>query len=137
MGMDPKLFEQRLRELAQIKPARPPRTAESGREATVTDSVWRNGEQFEIDKDNNPTLSWEIVKLHPQIKPCESCGLEVEDRTVEQKRCEHPVLHWRRRCSGCRFYQHPETGEFSLTSPKEAQGVWTAWLTQSKSRPRK
>jgi len=113
-GMDNEQFVKRLKELAQVKQVKTPANP-AIRMPDEPEPIFRNGEEFVITKDHNPTLTYEIVKLNPIIKDCEDCGKQsVADRTVNRKLYDWPQRHWRLSCSDCRMHQNPETGLFSI-----------------------
>jgi hypothetical protein len=130
--MDPKEFKQRLKEFAelvQIKPAKTPAI----KEPIESDSIWRDGEEIVIDKDNNETLNWAVKKLHDRTEACPDCDLIVINRTVHYKVCTHPFDHWRASCKNCRKTQCPETGRFTLSSIA-AGNIYTNHLKQNRSK---
>ncbi len=112
--MENELFIKRLQELAEVKRLKPPRHPNL-READSPEPVFRNGYEFVVTKDDNPTLSYEIVKLKPIVKDCEDCGkCSVENRSVQKKLYSFPYAHWRESCGHCKLTKDPETGEFSI-----------------------
>lgn len=112
--MKNELFIKRLRELAEVKPRKAPRSA-GVRESSEPEPIFRAGQEFVITKDNNPTFTWEIVKLNPIVKDCEDCGQEgVTDRVVQKKIATYPVHHWRETCNNCRMCRNPATGKFDI-----------------------
>jgi hypothetical protein len=112
--MDNELFVKKLKELAQLKQVKTP-GGPAIRMPDDPEPVWRNGKEFIVSKDNNPTLTYEIVRMYPIVKDCEDCGKEsVSDRSVQRKLSSFPQNHWRVSCSHCKMNQHPETGEFSI-----------------------
>lgn len=127
--MDPKLFRQRLEQLAKLKVIKEPRTA-GRREAEDADSIWRNGEEFLIDPKDNPTLGCAIDCIHPKTEACEDCGNIVTDRVVYIKVCDFPKPHWRESCQACKKTRNPVTGEFDLTSV-EASNTYRILLNEN------
>jgi len=120
--MDPKLFRQRLEELAELKVIKEPRNA-NRREAEDVDTVWRNGEEFLIDPKDNPTLNLGIAKIRPITKPCDDCGEIVTNRRVEIKVYDNPYPHWRKNCVTCKMTEHPLTGRFDTPSPTASKSI--------------
>jgi hypothetical protein len=120
--MDPKLFRQRLEELAELKVVKEPRTADR-REAEDADSIWRDGKEYVINPKDNPTLNIAIARIKPMIKACEDCGLMVEDRLVHVKIYDNPYPHWRKNCISCKMTEHPLTGCFDTPSPTASKSI--------------
>jgi hypothetical protein len=112
--MNPDEFKARLEQFAELKQMRVPKTA-AVREADEPETVYRGGEEFTVDLDDNPTIGWGIKKLKPHIAVCEDCCQVVENRVVEIKVYDSPELHWRRHCKNCKFSQNPYTKEYDLT----------------------
>ena len=112
--MNPDEFKACLEQFAELKQMRVPKTA-AVREADEPETVYRGGEEFTVDLDDNPTIGWGIKKLKPHIAVCEDCHSVVENRVVEIKVYDSPELHWRRHCKNCKFSQNPYTKEYDLT----------------------
>lgn len=104
MIMDPKLFQQRLEELAELRVISPSRTAHV-REATEPIDIFREGQEFEISHDSNPTLTTEIIKLKNTRRPCDDCGNIVDNRRVERRLYTSFRPHWREECMSCHRYR--------------------------------
>jgi hypothetical protein len=124
--MEQNKFFEKLSEFAELRKVKVAKSA-GLREADTACDIFRNGETFIIDKDNNSTWAWEIKKLKPIIKPCEDCGQECKDRKVNKVLYTFPQRHWRRHCTGCNRVQHPDTGEFTLT-PTQTPSYFVAWF---------
>jgi hypothetical protein len=128
--MEHNTFIQRLSEFAELRKVKIPRSA-GQREADTACDIFRNGETFIIDKDNNSTWAWEIKKLKPIIKPCEDCGKECKDRKVARTLYTFPERHWRQHCSSCNRVQDPETKQFDIF-PIKAQNHFVALLKKKR-----
>jgi hypothetical protein len=112
--MDPELFKKRLEQFAELKQMKTPKTA-AVRESDEPETIYRGGDEFTVEVDNNPTIGWGIKKIKSHIAVCEDCCRVVEDRVVEIKVYDCPELHWRRHCKSCKFSQNPYTKEYDLT----------------------
>ena len=131
-GMDPKLFKQRLEQFAELKQLKAPKTA-AIRQTGEPETVFRGGEEFSVDQDNNPTIGWGIKKIKPHVAVCEDCRRVVEDRCVEIRRYDTPVKHWRSHCKPCGMVENPYTKEFSITV-KQSGYTYICWL-ENKPQP--
>ena len=120
------LFVQRLQELAEVRKVKAPR--DPGARATDGHcDIFRNGETYLLDKDNNSTWAYEIKRLKPIIKPCEDCGVECKDRKILRSLYTFPKKHWRTHCNGCNRVKNPVTGVFDLL-PMQAQNHFVAFF---------
>ncbi len=129
--MDPKKFHDQLKQYGEVKYVSVPKSGNL-READEPDLIFRHGQEFEISKDDNPTLGLVLKKLHYEPKPCEDCGRLVENRVIQYKVLEFPEPHWRTSCKNCSKTQNPETGEFGLTST-QASNYFTQAIKDKKS----
>lgn len=120
-------FLQRLKEIAYVKPIREA-TGPAIRMPTEPEPVFRNGKEFLISKDNNPTQAYQVTRLKPITKPCEDCGLVVENRVVSHKIYSFPHAHWRTNCENCRRTKNPETGKFDVDF-KQSQSVFISFFS--------
>lgn len=55
-----------------------------------------------------------VKKILHETKPCEDCGLLVENRIVDIKRNVRPHPHWKRTCKNCKMNYNPESGKYDL-----------------------
>jgi len=117
--MDPKLFKQRLEELAELKTVREPRSP-AIRAAEEPEEIFRNGKTLLIDEKNNPTNMLGIKKLRSEEKICEDCDRFVKNRVINYKVLDFPMRHWRKSCGSCQKTFNPETEQFDLISTKAA-----------------
>lgn len=111
--MDPKLFQQRLLELAELEYIK---SSQHGnhRPRRSDQEVYRNGDTMCIDHMHNPTLTCQVRRLKTQSQPCPDCQNMVKDRCVERILYHYPLKHWRERCRGCDLVKNPRTGEFDI-----------------------
>lgn len=110
-------FLRRLRELAEIRSVKVPRTA-GRREAEEPEEIWRQGQKIEISRRDNPTLAIEVVKLKSPAQACEDCGRVSANRCVNTIQYTYPLKHWRRHCATCNLVQNPTTGQFDIEMSK-------------------
>lgn len=115
--MDPELFKQRLEEFAELRQMKVPKSP-ALREADEPEIIERHGQVLAIDVDDNPTIAWCIKRLKPRTEVCEDCCQLVEDRVIETKRYESPVVHWRKSCRPCGLIQNPYTKAFDVEGKK-------------------
>lgn len=113
--MDPKQFYDKLKQYGELKQVKVPKTA-ARREADEPDTIYRHGQEFTIDEQNNPTRSLIYKCLHPKIEACEDCDQIVTDRVIHSKVYQYPIPHWRQQCQHCQLFQNPKTGVYDLTS---------------------
>jgi Pyruvate/2-oxoacid:ferredoxin oxidoreductase delta subunit len=147
--MDPKLFKQRLDELAEwryLKGDSPVSTAKRGRGRPRSKPKKSNEPtdlEFSEDLDHdtistepNQTLSIQIVKMRCQAQVCDDCGSHCpEGRRIEQKVYDHTNYpHWRKHCDACGLTQNPYTGKFDLKG-YETHAVWTKY-TRGRNSPK-
>lgn len=116
--MDPKLFEQRLRELAVVKERRPKLISSIKQTAAEQSDVMYQGQMIVINKRSNPSLGVDIELRH-QKRLCEFDYLGCEDLPVDQnieyKYCTWPYPHRRTRCLACGCYINPQGTGFIET----------------------
>lgn len=62
----------------------------------------------------NTTLSPQILAIKREPRPCEDCGIIVQERVIEQKVYTTGGAHWRKRCSACNKVQNPDTGLYDI-----------------------
>lgn len=124
--MDPELFRKRLEEFAEIKQMKTPRSP-GIRENDEPEIIFRGGEEFPVELNNNPTIGWGIKKLKPHVAVCEDCCEVVENRVTEIKLHQMPEAHWRKNCKNCMKTQNPYTGKFDLLSTKVFHVV-SCWM---------
>jgi hypothetical protein len=125
--MDKDQYLQRLKEIAEVKRVKEPTTS-AFRMPDEPESIFRNGEEIVISKKENPTQAYQITRLKPIIKPCEDCGLVVENRIVSHKIYSFPHAHWRTNCENCRRTKNPETGKFDVDF-KNSQSVFISFFS--------
>ncbi len=123
--MDPNEFKRQLEQFAELKQVKVPR-GPNLREADEPDTVFRNGEEFIITRENNPTLTYCIKKIKHQTRPCEDCGNAVTDRITHLRICQFPEPHWRETCQNCGMTRNPDTGEFDLKGQQASNYFTTA-----------
>jgi ribosomal protein L37E len=125
-GMDPKLFQQRLEELAELTVIKEARNS-GERMPDEPPEVMRNGQVIEIDRKDNNTWPWAVKKLKTQPKVCDDCGKTVKDRVVSRKLCTYPENHWRSNCSACGLHLNPETRKYDMTAT-QVNYAWVRFL---------
>jgi hypothetical protein len=77
-------------------------------------TVWRQGQEIEIDTKSNPTLAVQLKKLKSQKHVCEDCHNSVTDRVVNCRLYSYPVPHWRTTCEACNMVKNPQTKQFDI-----------------------
>ena len=132
--MDPELFKKRLEEFAELKQLKTPKSP-AFRENDEPETIFRNGNEFAVGTDDNPTLNWVIKKLKPHVAVCEDCHDVVKDRRVEHKLNQSPKPHWNVRCSACNLCQDPTTGKFTMTGSELRSYQCTAQAHKSHLKP--
>jgi hypothetical protein len=111
--MERKLFLQRLEQLAELKPIKPPATAKR-READGPEVIQRGLDTIVLDQKENETLAYRVKRLKEKSRPCEHCDRVVKDQTIAIRFLGYPEPHRRETCSTCRKTKNPETGAFDL-----------------------
>ena len=108
-------FKQQIEKYAELKQVKTPKSP-AIRENDEPEVIYRGGEEFSVDVDNNPTLTWAVKKLKPHVAVCEDCCQVVENRRIEIQRYSNPIPHWRRHCTGCDKGMNPYTGKYELAN---------------------
>lgn len=126
--MEQDKFIAKLQELADLAVAKIPRTG-SRRESEEPNVVFRQGQELALDTKNNPTLNVKIKRLKPMVKPCEDCGLKVDNRVVSKKLYTFPKNHWRTQCENCRRVRNPESGQFDVEADR-SQPVFISYFNK-------
>jgi hypothetical protein len=124
--MEEKEFIKRLESIAEIRRVKPP-THSGIRASEVPNEIFRNGQTFVIDKNNNNTLNWQVKLIKQCPKACEDCGKQVINRRIWRRVFNTPDRHWRTTCSGCNLTQHPVTGEYAVAN-SSVTAVFREWL---------
>lgn len=111
--MDQEEFIKRLAQFAELKEIKPPKTA-GRREASEEEIIERNGKILVLDKDTNPTLTYEVKKLKNSARACDYCDQKVKDQVISKRWLNFPKGHWRESCNSCKMTKNPETGCFDI-----------------------
>lgn len=132
--MDKDLFNQKLAELAVLKPLKPKHQPNIRLDETHQNDVrLPNGEWIHINKESNPTLGFEFVKTKEQHRSCElGCGDIIADQKIERRLCFHPKKHWKTKCITCGKYQTPTKDGFDKTGTASQQ----SFIKYFASRPK-
>jgi len=118
-------YLRRLKELAEVDWVKAPTTSNI-KDPDEPDRIFRQGLEFELSKDHNPTRTLAITEIKNSIKACEDCGIQVSNRRVEMKLNTSPAKFWKVRCVNCNLCQNPDTGEFNLTASQLRKYYFTA-----------
>jgi hypothetical protein len=133
--MDPKLFKQRLDELAEWRYLKGDTPVSGSKRSRGRKRIKPEPEtEDNVDDENsdteqpNQTLSIQVVKMRCQAQVCDDCGrLCAEGRRIEQRIYDHTNRpHWRKHCEACGMTQNPYTGKFDLKG-YETHAVWTKY----------
>lgn len=89
-----------------------------------------DGNEIEVEPTPlfNDSIAPVITKLKPILQVCPDCDRMVEDRRLECKLNTTTVAHWRIKCTACKCYQNPNTGEFNLTDHQETQNAFRKYV---------
>lgn len=110
--MDPKLFQQRLEELAELEIVQVKGSQVRAPEEPIV--IRRDNKDVTIDEKNNPTLNQRVKKIKNNLKKCPDCDRSVESRVISIRQYTFPIKHWRRLCNVCNAFEDPRTGKFNL-----------------------
>lgn len=132
--MDQKKYREILETFGEVKVIKVPKNGDR-RESDEVEQVKYQGQMIEIGRDNNPTLTIALKRLHcqDQERICDDCGLVVKDRRTERRVCTFPELHWRETCATCHKTRHPISNEFTLDS-RQAVNVYREHLNNPELR---
>ena len=128
--MDPKLFQERLAELADIEVIKEAR--HSGERANDSQQVHRQGQLLDISPKSNSTWSIRAKRVKPITRQCEDCDHQVTDRLVTHSQYAYPEPHWRTTCQSCEMVKHPETGLFELSTRRAQSAFLTYFKKENK-----
>ena len=128
--MDPKLFQQRLAELADIQIIK--EAGSSGERANDPQQVHRQGQLVEINPKSNSTWSVRAKRIKPITRQCEDCLHQVTDRLVTHSLYNYPETHWRTTCQSCQMVKHPITGRFELSTRRAQSAFLTYFKKENK-----
>lgn len=127
--MDPKQFQERLTELAELEPIKPRWLQVRTPDEPIV--IERQGQQIDLTK-GNPTLTLRIRRLKNTIRVCEDCNELVDRRRVERKLYTSIQPHWRDICTNCNRVRDLE-GQFRLT-PTEANSYYICELSRLQTK---
>lgn len=131
--MDPKLFQQRLKEFADLQDIKVSNTGLRESQIQPGDiELQRQGKLVKIYKDDNPTLGKEVAELKPRQQQCQDCNKTVINRTVTRTIYHTPVPHWRTKCLACKMYKNPRTGNFDLDTRSATNAYVTYHVKKDK-----
>jgi hypothetical protein len=112
--MDPKLFQQRLSQLAKIKRVRLANKPSRGVTCDGPIEIARPDLTVTLTYDDNPTIAVEIKEVLHEPRPCEGCDQTVVNRIVDRKRFDWPQPHWRDTCKNCGLTYNPQSDRFDI-----------------------
>jgi hypothetical protein len=127
--MDKDEFRARVAELAIIQDAKITKAKDKSRAADEIHEVVYDQEIIEISSEDNPTLSFDLIKLKPISKLCElpNCGKIVDNQIIEYRHVQTPQPHWRIRCENCQCYLHPD-GETLIDDSRQVYAIEYQWV---------
>jgi hypothetical protein len=128
-SMDKEQFRRFIEQVAEIKEAKPKMTSTVAlTQADQNDVKLPNGNWIHLDKETNPTLGFEFVKLKEQYRACElGCGKIVADQIIERKVYRHPQKHWRTKCVNCEIFVSPK-GDSFIHGGNATQASFVRWF---------
>jgi hypothetical protein len=133
--MDPKEFENRIKQYAQVKKDNWTKNVKKA-EPDEPILVQRGLDLIQIKGEkSNPTFGIRIIEMNIKSEPCPDCELEVKDRRTTLKLFSTPNPHWRERCNNCRLTRNPESGEFEFTDVESSIYFREKYQDSSKLQP--
>jgi hypothetical protein len=129
--------KKQLRELvaqvAEIKDLKPKTAPNVRLDDTDETEIVIDGEEVVLNKENNPTLGFELVKLKPVERVCElGCGKIVPNQKVEKKFYMTPKSHWRTRCDACGLWELPDKSGF--VESRNCQNAYVVHFHQERQK---
>ena len=120
------IFKQKLNEVAECYVDKDYNIDYELRKKIKRGTVQSN-EMDQIDGAHR-TYPLTVKQLKIQGCHCEDCGNWCENgRKTEKKLYKTGKTHWRTRCVTCRRWQHPDSGEFTLT-PATSAVYYNQWV---------
>lgn len=133
--MDKKTLRELVQTVAEIKDVKPATSPTMRLDDTHQNDVRVGDEWIHINKDENETLGFKIVKLKDKVRPCSlGCGMQVANQVVETRLSQHPQPHWRTRCESCKKYVSPDGKGFVEGGGAKIQNAYTAHWIQLKNQ---
>jgi hypothetical protein len=132
--MNPKEFRQRLETLAVLKDRKPTKSANHRPAIEYITEIDEDGEEYQVPVEitHNPTLGFELIKVHDQHKICElGCGEVVTNQIVEKRYGQTPKPHWKTRCKNCDCYVSPD-GEGFIKGSHAVQNAYARYFNGQK-----
>jgi hypothetical protein len=131
------ISKEKLRELieqvALIKDLKPKTSSEVRLDNTDQNEVIYDGEEILINKEVNPTLGFELVKIKPVERVCElGCGRIVPDQKIQKRMYMNPIKHWRTRCDSCGLWQKPTKDGF--VESRVCQNEYTVYFNRFRTQ---
>ena len=127
--MDKQKLIDLVSQVAEIKILKPATSPTMRLDDTHQNDVKVGDEWIHINKEENPTLCFKIVKLKPVQRLCElGCGDVVANQQVEKRLCITPVNHWRTQCITCGCFVSPDGQGFI----KGAHSIQAAYMLHFK-----
>lgn len=134
--MDKQRLKEFLASVAEIKELKP-KTSPTIRldETDQNDVRLPNGEWIHINKETNPTLGYEFVKLKEQNRACElNCGNIVPNQVIERRLNYHPKKHWKTKCVTCGKFVKPDGVGFDLNGTASQQSYIKHFAQKSRKQ---
>lgn len=130
--MEDKQFEEKLLELAELKPKKPAKSPNFRVDENSGGEVrWRN-QIIDVNEDQNPTLNYQLTKVKSQERPCSlGCGDIVKDQVTEHRWNLLPQPHWRTKCTNCNLYLSPD--EQGFLAPQQIHEAWKRHFIDKKN----
>jgi len=87
----------------------------------------------ELDDKVNTTYPVKLLEVKTQAVDCVDCGQHCQfGRKMSTKRHQtFGVVHWRRHCMTCGFFENPNSGKFDLNIGASGY-AWSEFIRQAK-----
>jgi len=129
--------KQKLRELieqvAEIEDVSPRSTTDVRYPEVDDNEIIIDGEEVVLNKQFNPTLGFELLKLKPVERLCElGCGKIIPDQKIERRFYTTPARHWRTKCVACGLWELPDKTGF--VDSRSCQNAHVVFFHQIRNR---
>lgn len=105
-------------ELVGIVEELKPVTSPEFRPSEQTEMVKFKDQWIEVNREQNDTLGFKLIKLKDQYRLCElGCGEVIPNQIIEKKVHFTPQSHWRTKCMACKKWVSPD-GTQMIDSPQ-------------------
>lgn len=126
--MDKQKLIELIKQVAVIKELKPVTIPSMRLDDSHQNDVRVGDDWVHINKEENPTLGFKVIKLKDVHRSCElGCGDIVANQVIEKRLATHPQRHWRTRCRSCDCFVSPD-GEGFIEGGSNIQAAYMRWF---------